>query len=305
MNRIWKLIQLSFLKTGICPVFCSGHGRYLQGRCHCEIGWKGFECNIRSSDCEIADCSGHGRCVAGQCICSPGYKGENCETTDCLDPDCGGHGACIDGQCMCKMGWRGVNCSMIDQRLSKYFPHCNNRGVYDLDTEKCSCFPGWLGDDCLMAKCDIDCGQHGICERGKCSCDSGWEGDRCERLACDSRCLEHGSCSNGTCVCVEGWMGKYCTFNGCPQSCSNHGSCRKGEKNISTYIHVYVYQNSGCKLLSDLLDENNILGWIVIWNTIFHHDCGWWWASLKVYGRILSEENRREYLSYISIRSWW
>ncbi|XP_074593790.1 teneurin-m-like isoform X2 [Brevipalpus obovatus] len=211
----------------ICPVFCSGHGRYLSGRCHCEIGWKGFECNIRSSDCEIADCSGHGRCVTGQCLCSPGYKGDNCETTDCLDPDCGGHGACIDGQCMCKMGWRGVNCTLIDQRLSKYFPHCNNRGVYDLDTEKCSCFTGWLGDDCSVAKCDIDCGPHGVCEGGKCACDSGWEGDRCERLPCDSRCMEHGSCSNGTCVCVEGWMGKYCTFNGCPQSCSNHGSCRK------------------------------------------------------------------------------
>ncbi|XP_015786366.1 teneurin-m-like isoform X2 [Tetranychus urticae] len=211
----------------VCPILCSGHGRFLGGRCHCEIGWKGSECNIRSSDCEVSDCNGHGRCNNGVCHCLPGFKGENCETADCLDPSCSSHGACIDGTCWCKMGWKGVNCSQIDHRLNKFFPHCNTRGVYDLDLEKCACFPGWLGDDCSIAKCDLDCGSHGICEGGSCVCDPGWEGANCERLSCDPRCLEHGQCSNGTCVCVEGWMGKHCTFNGCANGCSNHGLCAK------------------------------------------------------------------------------
>ncbi|RWS31000.1 N-acetylglucosamine-1-phosphodiester alpha-N-acetylglucosaminidase-like protein [Leptotrombidium deliense] len=208
-------------------LLCSGHGRYLQGRCHCEIGWKGSECNIRSSDCEVPDCNGHGKCVVGTCNCLPGFKGENCEVADCLDPNCSSHGGCVDGQCWCRIGWRGINCSEIDQRLNKYFPDCSARGVYDLDAEKCVCFAGWLGDDCSIAKCNLDCGEHGVCEGGQCICDAGWIGAKCDSIACDARCVAHGQCSNGTCICTQGWMGKHCTLNGCPFGCSNHGQCVK------------------------------------------------------------------------------
>ena len=142
--------MLKFL--GVCPVFCSGHGRYIQGKCHCEIGWKGFECNIPLSDCEIPDCNGHGQCYSGTCVCLPGFKGENCEIKDCIDPDCSMHGACIEGQCWCKIGWTGVNCSEIDQRLNKFFPHCSSKGVYDIDSNKCACFKGWFGNDCSLRK---------------------------------------------------------------------------------------------------------------------------------------------------------
>ncbi len=63
----------------MCPVLCGGHGRYLQGSCRCETGWKGPECNVRSNECEIVDCNGHGKCVAGNCQCLSGFRGTNCE----------------------------------------------------------------------------------------------------------------------------------------------------------------------------------------------------------------------------------
>ena len=85
-------------------------------------------------------------------MCLPGYKGDNCEQTDCLDPDCSSHGACIEGSCWCKMGWKGINCSEIDHRLNKFFLQCSSKGVYDIDSDKCVCFKGWLGDDCSIRK---------------------------------------------------------------------------------------------------------------------------------------------------------
>ena len=63
----------------VCPIFCNGHGQYLQGSCHCESGWKGRECTLRSNECEIADCNGNGLCIDGSCHCRPGFKGNDCE----------------------------------------------------------------------------------------------------------------------------------------------------------------------------------------------------------------------------------
>ncbi|XP_054167929.1 teneurin-m-like [Oppia nitens] len=209
----------------VCPVLCGGHGRYLQGSCRCETGWKGPECNIRATDCEVSDCNGHGKCVSGVCHCLPGFRGDNCDIVDCLDPLCSAHGACIDGQCWCKVGWTGVNCTDADQRLSQFFPNCSQHGVYDLDTGKCVCFPHFTGINCDIAKCNLDCGAHGVCEGGRCVCDNGWHGSRCDEQTCDHRCLEHGQCHNGTCICIQGWMGKHCTLDGCPKGCSSHGQC--------------------------------------------------------------------------------
>ncbi|GFT69619.1 teneurin-a [Trichonephila clavipes] len=210
-------VGISFLPSlaSVCPVHCSGNGRYVQGSCRCETGWKGTECNVPVTECEVNDCNNQGICVAGKCKCRPGYKGNHCEGVDCLDPFCAGHGACVNGQCWCKTGWRGVNCSEADNRLSRCFPDCNKHGVYDLESERCICFDHWAGPDCSRAKCGLDCGNNGQCEEGRCRCDSGWSGARCDQKTCDDRCHDHGQCNNGTCVCVQGWMGTHCTLVGC------------------------------------------------------------------------------------------
>lgn len=70
---------MSFFSIGVCPVHCSGHGRYVQGICRCEVGWKGTECNVPVTECEVIDCNNQGICVAGKCQCRAGYKGNHCE----------------------------------------------------------------------------------------------------------------------------------------------------------------------------------------------------------------------------------
>ena len=69
-----------FLKIlGVCPLLCSGHGVYGGGKCHCVDGWKGPECQVRITECIIADCSGNGRCREGICLCDAGWNGEHCQ----------------------------------------------------------------------------------------------------------------------------------------------------------------------------------------------------------------------------------
>ena len=89
---------LVFCYVGVCPVLCSGHGSYGGGRCHCEVGWAGVECDLPSSEstdigissssssgtgfvisCSIP-CSIHGTCVNGRCQCDVEHTGASCET---------------------------------------------------------------------------------------------------------------------------------------------------------------------------------------------------------------------------------
>ncbi len=79
---------------GVCPVLCSGRGAYGGGRCHCEAGWTGAECDQPYSDLSAASsstgggfviscsipCSVHGTCVNGRCQCDAEHTGASCET---------------------------------------------------------------------------------------------------------------------------------------------------------------------------------------------------------------------------------
>lgn len=99
----------------------------------------GAECEIPAGECQVPGCSGHGRCIEGECHCERGFKGHDCSerkfffrslchthdvktliiyvkpnrrvsaiqisiisTADCMDPTCSSHGTCINGQCYCK-----------------------------------------------------------------------------------------------------------------------------------------------------------------------------------------------------------
>ena len=60
-------------------MLCSGHGDYGGGKCHCEQGWKGEECNVRFDECNVPDCNQQGDCIGGQCVCESGWTGPHCD----------------------------------------------------------------------------------------------------------------------------------------------------------------------------------------------------------------------------------
>lgn len=66
----------------------------------------------------------------------------------------------------------------------------------------------------IIAKCNIDCGNHGKCSmnnRDKCQCDDGWTGETCTKRLCPELCKQCDD--NGTCLCPHGYTGRYCEIS--------------------------------------------------------------------------------------------
>lgn len=88
---------------------CSGHGVVAFGRCFCEPGWEGRQCEA-AIGCP-SDCSGQGQCLHGQCYCEPGFSGEACEVATACPDGCSGNGVCMYGACFCVPGYTGPACA--------------------------------------------------------------------------------------------------------------------------------------------------------------------------------------------------
>lgn len=81
-------------------------------------------------------CSGHGRYLLGKCKCDRLYYGSVCQFRDeCLEnSDCGAQGVCVDveattaprRQCYCQLGWFGPGCN-------KSMPiYCSKNWIYKI-----------------------------------------------------------------------------------------------------------------------------------------------------------------------------
>ncbi len=86
VSYLVRLNDFLGILVDVCPVLCSGRGTYGGGRCHCESGWAGPECDLPFTEFDLPfiscsiPCSVHGKCVNGRCQCQPGYTGASCET---------------------------------------------------------------------------------------------------------------------------------------------------------------------------------------------------------------------------------
>ncbi|XP_067212529.1 uncharacterized protein [Linepithema humile] len=83
--------------------------------------WSCADIDILDRSAYREDCSGHGRYLLGRCRCDRLYHGTKCEfKEECLDDsDCGIQGTCIDNggttaptkHCYCNAGWFGPGCA--------------------------------------------------------------------------------------------------------------------------------------------------------------------------------------------------
>ncbi|XP_056431091.1 teneurin-2 isoform X12 [Hyla sarda] len=245
-----------------CPVLCSGNGQYSKGTCICYSGWKGAECDVPSSQCIDPSCSTHGSCMEGNCVCSAGFKGDNCEEVDCIDPTCSNHGVCVNKECLCSPGWGGQKCELPRSQCPD---QCSGHGTYLTDTGLCSCDPNWMGPDCSVEVCSVDCGTHGVCVGGACRCEEGWTGVACDQRVCHPRCTEHGTCKDGKCECREGWNGEHCTIgrqttgierDGCPDLCNGNGRCTLGQNSWQCICQT-GWRGSGCNVAMETSCADN------------------------------------------------
>jgi len=98
--------------------------------CKCHHGWVGASCAVQAFSLTLTGCangcSGNGLCLDGKCVCNVGFKGADCATLICADPsktgpncdlpkcprDCSGNGLCMNGKCACWTGFVGDTCAM-------------------------------------------------------------------------------------------------------------------------------------------------------------------------------------------------
>ena len=99
-----------------CDIFCSGRGTLCQddGMCFCGYdGWRGDHCEIEGCPGDPTDCSERGVCgVGGRCFCDPGWNGIDCNNVVCKD-NCNYRGQCKRADqpyCECQSGYFGTAC---------------------------------------------------------------------------------------------------------------------------------------------------------------------------------------------------
>ncbi|CAB4012482.1 integrin beta-1, partial [Paramuricea clavata] len=173
---------------------CSRNGDLTCGRCSCNNGWYGKECECESTKnnpsvvnrCKRTNtsntvCEGNGECACNECKCDlvkntgQSYYGKYCQCSDFNCDEyhgklCGGEarGVCKCGKCECKKGHLGSNCGTTD---------CSIENSKCLDTN------------------GVYCSGHGECKCGKCLCDSFYEGDVCQRCpTCIDKCDDFKQC---------------------------------------------------------------------------------------------------------------
>ncbi|KAI8489606.1 hypothetical protein Bbelb_327730 [Branchiostoma belcheri] len=104
---------------------------------------------------------------------------------------------------------------------------------------KCTCSPGWTGQNCQhdINECARNPCKYGTCVNThggyNCTCSPGWTGHNCQQDIdeCSRNPCQHGRCVDKDggykCTCTRGWTGQNCQqdINECIRNPCHHGRC--------------------------------------------------------------------------------
>lgn len=95
--------------------------------------------------------------------------------------------------------------------------------------------------------CPQHCSSHGVCGlNSKCSCYPGYTGEDCSATECVNECSGNGDCVNNKCECFEGFYGVDCLET----HCSGETTYRANSGAITDHVHGIQYlPNSQCAIL--------------------------------------------------------
>jgi hypothetical protein len=213
----------------------------------------GFIVSSAHAVCPSTPCGTNGMCVDSQCHCNEGWSGDQCSIRTCLNPvdgtTCSEAGTCTSGICTCRSGFDGPTCrSVVALCGAATRQHVNAtacttfvaqvatpvRGVHLMEctacTKTCLSTSKALASNCDLlpihsssALCPSDTdgvscsgkGQCGYTTAGVCACSTGYSGSSCSTA--------------GSGACIPGRTGTGCYSATCTNPgfgvCSGHGTC--------------------------------------------------------------------------------
>jgi hypothetical protein len=123
-------------------------------------------------------------------------------------------------------------------------PPCGAKGTCG-EHDKCTCFPGYAGQDCSQRTCNHHTAWNHISEETISSLDDSTSGAYKLVKHGPTECSSKGDCDrdSGECKCYDGYTGKGCRRMECDggSTCSGHGQCRSLSDVASTEGYAKGY----------------------------------------------------------------
>mmetsp|Transcript_106080 Transcript_106080/g.228544 ORF Transcript_106080/g.228544 Transcript_106080/m.228544 type:complete len:328 (+) Transcript_106080:478-1461(+) len=128
--------------------------------------------------------------------------------------------------CDCDPGFKGNQCEEAICDMKCVNGTCKV-SVDDKNNrlQSCECFKDFIGVHCDKSLDQVRIEGNKACRGNQCFCLNDWYGEDCDERLAPLVCSGHGREENGFCQCDEGWQGEQCDCT-TQYKCFNEGTCK-------------------------------------------------------------------------------